>query len=153
MERSLRVLLIEGHERVRAALSDAFGRIQELTLVAVSSAASAIPLVSELEPDIVLYEPRADGSTSMLRHLVAAGRPVVVWTCSLTEGEGQVYLEACVAAVYLKSTNLDLLVTNLRHLVARRPSQARVHGVPVVEDDPAICEMVEMVLRARQEIA
>ena len=149
MDRPLRLLLVEGHERVRHAFARRLRRISDARLVgAVADCASAIPQATRLAPDVVLCEPRATGGMAGLRRLVAAGRPVVVWTSSLTEDEEEHYLRAGVAAVLLKDGDLPALLKSVRSVLLHGTGGRCAHRVLVVDDDAAVRDLLAVVLGA-----
>lgn len=128
---ALSVLLLDSHDRARAALLDALRRVDGVTVVAaVADVGTALPLISALAPDLVLYEPvTIDGETlPALRRLVAAGRPVVVLTASLVDGEADGLRAAGAAAVLLKTPHVPGLVARLDAALRRgRPLE---HALP-----------------------
>jgi DNA-binding NarL/FixJ family response regulator len=116
MAMALEILIVDGHDRVRAALTR---RLQRTPGVAVLGAVAAVPAAVELSrklaPDVVLYEPKTIQGDPMagLHALLAAGHPVAVWTSSLRRGEPEALLCAGAAAVLLKDTNLAPLLAAL----------------------------------------
>jgi DNA-binding NarL/FixJ family response regulator len=115
----LKLLVVEGHAQVRAALTERLHRTPGLrVLAAVGDVPAALFLLQERALDLVLCEPRtmaADPRTAVAT-LAAAGRPVVVWTSSLVEGEAALLRAAGAAAVLLKDLDLTHLVRTIRTL-------------------------------------
>ena len=110
------LLIVDDHAQVRLALAQRLSRVPEaVILAAVPDVSSAVPLVRSLHPDVVLYEPKATGHllTNELGQLLAAGRPVVVWTSWLEGNEAADFLRAGARAVLLKDTNITSLIEKL----------------------------------------
>jgi DNA-binding NarL/FixJ family response regulator len=113
---TLKLLIVEGHDRVRAALAQRLHRTPGVrVLAAVRDVPAALSLIEERPLDLVLCDPHtlAGDRRRAIRTLAATGRPIVVWTSSLIEGEAAVLRAAGAAAVLLK----DLDLTQLLHTV------------------------------------
>lgn len=140
----MRLLIVDGHAQVRAALARRLHRRQDATvLAAVGNVTAGARLVAELIPDVVLCEPRTMGvdPVAAVRRLVAAGAPVAVWTSSLVQGEAEAFRRAGAAATLLKDTNLSGLIAALLPLVPQ--------GAPEVPTNPAPFPTRRATLRAR----
>ena len=117
------VLIVDGHERARSALVQRLQRMQGVTvLAAVGDEGTAVRLIRELAPDVVLLEPKtmAGNPGVALRWLAGTGRPVVIWTSSLVDGEAEALKRDGAAAVLLKDTNLPGLLRALETAIAAR---------------------------------
>jgi DNA-binding NarL/FixJ family response regulator len=120
MAMPLRLLIVDGHDRVRAALAQRLQRTPGVVVVgAAAEVSAAVQLSRTVAPDVVLYEPKTIQGNPMvgLQQLLVAGHPVVVWTSLLLHGEADAFLRAGAAAVLLKDTNLTLLLAALAGLV------------------------------------
>ncbi len=108
----VRLIIVDGHAGVRAALAERLRRVPGIVVVgAVAEVPVAARASRELAPDVVIYEPRTtQGNPLASLRLLALGRPVVVWTTSLRRGEAEALLRAGAASVLLKDTNLTLLL-------------------------------------------
>jgi DNA-binding NarL/FixJ family response regulator len=121
MTDTLRIVLVDDHDRVRSALLDRLQHVPGvLVLAAVGDVPSAIHHLTYLKADLVLFEPRTVPSSDSLPlpSLVASGVPVVVWTSSLTGDEAESYIQAGAAAVLLKDANIPRLVATLVEIIA-----------------------------------
>jgi len=121
MATALHLLIVDEHAQVRLALSERLRRLPgTVVLGAVPDVASAVPLVHTLQPDIVLFEPKSAGHSQQegLKPLLAAGRPVVVWTSWLGDDDVDTFLRAGARAVLLKDTNIAGLVSRLASIEA-----------------------------------
>jgi DNA-binding NarL/FixJ family response regulator len=117
----MNLLIVEGHDGVRRGLATALGRAPAVSVLgAAAHLSEALPLIARQAPDVVLFEPRttAGAPLAALQRLVGAGRPVVVLTSSLLDGEGEAFLRAGAAAVALKGDHTAALLATLE----------RVHG-------------------------
>lgn len=116
VQSSLRLLVVDGHERVRDALLD---RLSHLPLVgsvaAASSVSTALAFLQEFRPDVVLCDPRTfkGNPTEIIGRLAQAPCPIVVLTSSLWDGEEIMYRNAGAATVVLKGTDLSALLARL----------------------------------------
>jgi DNA-binding NarL/FixJ family response regulator len=131
MSAGLKLLLVEGHEQVRAALMRRLHRAPGVrSLDAVADLPSALSLLRDPSADLVLCEPQAlavDPQTAV-RLLAATGRPIVVWTSSLREGEAAMLHAAGAAAVLLKEVNLTHLLRTIRDLCATPCIESQGNG-------------------------
>src|SRR5512146_1683247 len=93
----LTLVIVDGHDRARAALTERLQRLADvLVLAAIGEIGRAIEVIGQLKPDVVLLESRtADGNpVATLCRSVGIGQPVVVLTSSLTEGEAESFRRA-----------------------------------------------------------
>jgi NarL family two-component system response regulator YdfI len=121
MAMPVHLLIVDEHAQVRLALAERLLRVpQAIVLGAVSDVASAVPLVRNLHPDVVLYEPKTARQRQHddLAPLLAAGSPVVVWTSWLDDDEAQAFLRAGARDVLLKDTNILALIERLAAIAA-----------------------------------
>ena len=117
--RPLRVLLVDDHEMVRTGLKAMLSGLLAVRVVGeAADADSAVRMVSNLEPDIVLCDVRlgADSGLDLCRALLAdrPGRRVVMLT--VYDDEQYLYeaLRAGARGYLLKRINGDELVRQLR---------------------------------------
>jgi DNA-binding NarL/FixJ family response regulator len=116
---TLKLLIVEGHDRVRAALAQRLHRTPGLhVLAAVADVPSALSLLEERALDLVLCDPHtlAGDRRRAIRALAATGCPIVVWTSSLVDGEAAMLRAAGAAAVLLKDLDLTHLLRTIRAL-------------------------------------
>lgn len=110
------LVIVDEHTVVRDALVQRLSRCPTVQVLgAVADVTSALPLVASGRPDLVLYEPKSctHPNTTDFASLVAAGKPIVVWTSSVFEDEVQRYRQAGAAAVLLKDPDIPHLVSTL----------------------------------------
>lgn len=118
---TLRIVLVDGHDRVRTALVNRLQHVPDaIVLAAVSDVSSAVEQLAYIKADLILFEPRTVLRTEPppLRSLVATGVPVVIWTSSLNEDEVESYMHAGAVAVLLKDANVPHLVATLAAIIA-----------------------------------
>jgi DNA-binding NarL/FixJ family response regulator len=123
---TLKLLIVEGHDRVRAALAQRLHRTPGLhVLAAVGDVPSALSLLEEWALDLVLCDPHTltGDRRRAIRTLAATGRPIVVWTSSLVEGEAAMLRGAGAAAVLLKDLDLTQLLHTIQALGRADTSQ------------------------------
>lgn len=123
MAAPLRLVIVEGHEKVRVALEQSLGRLCGVVLLAaVADPRHAEGLIAQFAPDAVLYEPKAarDDPLAALRRVVAAGAPVLIWTSSLLPGEADAYRRCGACAVLLKDGDLPGLLRAITQVVGTR---------------------------------
>ena len=96
------LLLVEGHAEVREALARRLRH--EYTITAVDGLAAAGEVLRRLSPAAVIVDPRtiATRTEDVLALLRLSGRPVIVLTSSLLEGEEERLHRAGAAAILLK---------------------------------------------------
>ncbi|HVC80602.1 MAG TPA: hypothetical protein VNL35_08915 [Chloroflexota bacterium] len=112
----LRVLLVEGHPSVRAALLDGLGRAAIVgSVAAVGSLSTAVAFLREIKPDIVVCDPRTLRGRPLdtITCLGGLGCPLVAHTSSVDTGEAAAWEGAGAAAVILKGGNLSSLLAQL----------------------------------------
>jgi DNA-binding NarL/FixJ family response regulator len=116
----MNLLIVEGHEGVRRGLAATLSRHPQVCVLgAVDNLPAALTLCETRQPDVVLFEPRTTAGAPLaeLQRLVGAGRPVVVLTSSLLDGEGQAFMGAGAAAVVLKGGHTAPLLATLERAV------------------------------------
>ncbi len=121
--RPLTLVVVDGHDLVRSALVRRLQRLPNVTvLAAVDDVGLAVSLIGELTPDAVLLEPKTveERSPTTVSRLAGAGRPVVVLTSSLVDGEAARLTDEGAAAVLLKDTNFHRLLQTIRAAVDPR---------------------------------
>jgi DNA-binding NarL/FixJ family response regulator len=119
MSDRLKLLIVEGHDLVRAAFMQRLDRVPGMEVLgAVADVPAALSLVWEQAPDLVLCDPQtiATEPRAAVSTLAATGFPVVVWTSSLVEGEAAVLRAAGAGAVLLKDLNISHLLWTIRSL-------------------------------------
>ena len=112
----LRVLLVDGHPGVRAALLEALDRAALVgSVAAVGTVRAALAVLRELSPDIVICDPRtlAGSPPEIIACLSGSRSPLVVHTSSLDEGDGARWARAGAAAVLLKGGDLSALLAQV----------------------------------------
>jgi len=122
MERTL--LLLDGHDGVRAALASRLRHTEGVGMVAVAKQlADALTAVRETPPDAVIYDPHTvDGDAAQaIQRLTENGCPVIVLTSSLVGDEAEALHRAGAAALLLKGSN----VTQLLHEIEQAIEGAR----------------------------
>jgi DNA-binding NarL/FixJ family response regulator len=113
---AVRLVIVEEHTGVRDALVHRLHRRTDAQVLgAVESVERAVQLIATNKPDLVLYEPKcvAKHNPAGFSALLAAGRPVVVWTSSLLADEAETFTRAGAAAVLLKDCDISHLVATL----------------------------------------
>jgi two-component system invasion response regulator UvrY len=116
MERT--ILLLDGHDGVRAALTSRLRHTEGVgTVAAAKHLVDALTAVRETPPDAVIYDPHTvDGDAAeAIRRLAENGRPVIVLTSSLVGDEAEALHRAGATAILLKGSN----VTQLLHEIER----------------------------------
>jgi DNA-binding NarL/FixJ family response regulator len=109
----LTLVIVDGHERARSALVRRLQRMPNVrVLAAVDDVGLAVTLIGELGPDVVLLEPKTveERSPTAVSRLADTGRPIVVLTSSLVEGEAKNLIKAGASAVLLKDTDFQGLI-------------------------------------------
>ena len=112
----LRVLLVDGHPGVRAALLAMLDRAAIVgSVAAVGNVSAALAFLRELRPDIVVCDPRTlpGRPTDIVTRLSGFGCPLVVHTSSVDEGDASAWERAGAAAVLLKGGKLSSLLAQL----------------------------------------
>ncbi len=130
MDPPITVLLVDGHQGVRAALTTRLTGLPGVRTVAQAPTIDdALRMAQEDAPDVALYDPLtvgADPAEAVLR-LRRTGCPVVVLTSSVLETEEKALLHAGVAGILLKGLPID-------HLLAQLQSAVRHHPRPPAHD-------------------
>jgi DNA-binding NarL/FixJ family response regulator len=112
----LRLLVVDGHESVRAALLDHLSRLPLVgSLAAASSVSTALAFLREFRPDLVLCDPRTlqGNPADIIGRLAEAPCPLVVLTSSLWDEEELLCRNAGAAAAVLKGTDLGALLAKI----------------------------------------
>lgn len=123
MSTSMTLLIVDGHQGVREALAQRLQHVPGIgAVVAVDCIGAAIHRAHECAPDAVIYDPKtvAGNAAEMIRNLTTGGRPVVVLTSSLLEGEAAMLAGAGAAAVLLMGSGIAELVGRIETAVAAR---------------------------------
>lgn len=116
MDRSLTLVLVDGHDQIRSALATGLRRFASVRLLAaVGEVESAVPVIETKRPQVVLFEPKTMHRPVQrsLPVLLATACPVVIWTSSLVDGEADMLLRSGATAVLLKEVRLAHLVHGL----------------------------------------
>ncbi|MBI3014595.1 MAG: response regulator transcription factor [Candidatus Tectomicrobia bacterium] len=122
---NIKVLIVDGHEKVRQELTAALGRKQGLEIVgAAATGQEALRQVMSLRPDLVLLDVKMDdGNGVETCRRIAAMIPmarVVVLTSYFDETERNKVLSAGACAYLLKEIGAKQLIHALRALGADR---------------------------------
>ena len=123
MTSPVRVLLVEDNDTFRETLELLFGLRDEVDVVgSVSSGDKAIPLVVELEPDVVLMDYRMPGlNGAEATRAVLSAYPdtrIVCLSASVTAGEVEEVLNAGAVACVTKDEDFDRLVATIQEAAA-----------------------------------
>jgi DNA-binding NarL/FixJ family response regulator len=119
----VRVLLVEDNDTFRTTLELLFGFRDEIEVVgSVASGDKALPLVTELEPDVVLMDYRMPGlNGAEATRAVLASYPsarVVCYSASVTTEEIDEVMRAGAVACVTKDENFDRLVSTIQEAAA-----------------------------------
>jgi DNA-binding NarL/FixJ family response regulator len=121
MERTL--LLLDGHDGVRAALAARLRHAEGVRAVAAASdLADALSIARTTTPDAVIYDPHTvvGNADEAILQLGAGGRPVIVLTSSLVGDEAAALTRAGAAALLLKGSNVTCLLREIEDTIAER---------------------------------
>jgi len=115
----VRVLLVEDNDTFRETLDLLFGLRDEVQVVgSVASGDEAIPLVVDLQPDVVLMDYRMPGlNGAEATRAVLAAYPhtrIVCLSASVTTGEIEEVLAAGAVACVTKDEDFDRLVATIQ---------------------------------------
>lgn len=107
------LLIVDGHAGVREALTRRLWQVYIVT--AVDSLEAAREVLRHLSPAAVLVDPRtiAGRTEEVLAALRHAGRPLIVLTSSLFDGEEERLQRGGAAAILLKGRPLTELVAQI----------------------------------------
>jgi DNA-binding NarL/FixJ family response regulator len=119
----VRVLLVEDNDIFRQTLEQLFAFRDEVEVVgSVSSGDKALPLVTELEPDVVLMDyrmPGLNGAEATRAMLASYPRTrIVCLTASVTADEVDEVMRAGAVACLTKDQNFDRLVSTIQEAAA-----------------------------------
>lgn len=119
----VRVLLVEDNDTFRETLELLFGLRDEIEVVgSASSGDKAVPLVSELEPDVVLMDYRMPGlNGAEATRAVLAAYPetrIVCLSASVTVDEVDEVMRAGAVACVTKDEDFDRLVSTIQRAAA-----------------------------------
>lgn len=119
----VRVLLVEDNDTFRETLELLFGLRDEIEVVgSASSGDKAVPLVSELEPDVVLMDYRMPGlNGAEATRAVLAAYPktrIVCLSASVTVDEVDEVMRAGAVACVTKDEDFDRLVSTIQQAAA-----------------------------------
>jgi two-component system response regulator AlgR len=130
MSTELRVLIVDDEAPARERLQRLVGELPGFSIAGVcSNGADALPLVGELEPEVVLLDIRMPGMTGIevARHLSALERPpAVVFTTAYDEYALEAF-EAQAVGYLLKPVRRERLEEALKH--ASRLSAPQLRGL------------------------
>lgn len=129
MSRPIRLLIVDDHAEVREALKYRLSSAPDMAVVGeVADAETAIAMVRNLHPDVVLIESkRADGRGLELISWVAEsglGSLVVVLTSYPSEWERWSAHRAGAVNYLLKEIDSSLLIDRIRHAAALYPARS-----------------------------
>lgn len=115
----VRVLLVEDNDTFRETLALLFGLRDEIEVVgSASSGDKALPLVTELKPDVVLMDYRMPGlnGTEATRAVLAAypKTRIVCLSASVTVDEVDEVMRAGAVACVTKDEDFDRLVSTIQ---------------------------------------
>jgi DNA-binding NarL/FixJ family response regulator len=128
MDMPLTLLIVDGHRGVREALIARLQRTPGVRAVGAVECEVAVRLAREMAPDAVVYDPRTvDGDMLTVCRLLGAGRPVVVFTPVLEDGDAHALRRAGAAAVLLKGCAVSVLLAEIRAAIAAHAAHA-AHG-------------------------
>jgi DNA-binding NarL/FixJ family response regulator len=122
------LLIVDGHERVRAALMHRLQRaLAEGVVVSTGDLPAATRAIQELAPDAILYDPRTvrGDPRQTLHTLSQSGSPVVILTSSLQDHEEPLLRQAGAAALLYKGMRSTEVLDTIEHAIACAP--AHVH--------------------------
>lgn len=107
------LLIVDGHAGVREALTRRLRQVYIVT--AVDSLEAARDVLRQLSPAAILVDPRtiAARADDLLATLRRPGRPVIVLTSSLLDGEEERLQRGGVAAIHLKGWPLPELLARI----------------------------------------
>lgn len=120
---AVRVLLVEDNDTFRETLELLFGLREEIEVVgSASSGDKALPLVTELEPDVVLMDYRMPGlngaeATRAVLDAYPSAR-VVCLSASVTPDEVEEVKRAGAVACVTKDQDFDRLVSTIQEAAA-----------------------------------
>ena len=114
------LLIVDGHAGVREALTHRLRQVYIVT--AVDSLEAACEVLRYLSPAAILVDPRtlAMRAGDILAPLRIAGRPVIVLTSSLFDGEEERLQGGGAAAILLKGGPLMELVAQIEAAIGAR---------------------------------
>ncbi|HBY96827.1 MAG: response regulator transcription factor [Ardenticatenaceae bacterium] len=110
--RTRRLLVVDAHRRVRSALLARLARVPGIMVVGdTAEEDEAVRLAVNLQPDIILLEPKQLDATHLVRHLreVAPASRVVVQTSYPDLWEEETLLQAGASTYLLKTLDLNSL--------------------------------------------
>lgn len=127
------LLIVDGHPGVREALARRLR--QAYTVTAVDGLAAAGEVLRRLSPAAVIVDPRTIAALpdDVLALLGLAGRPVIVLTSSLLEGEEGRLHRAGAAAILLKGRPFAELLVRIDAAIGEAspvPRRRRGTGLP-----------------------
>jgi DNA-binding NarL/FixJ family response regulator len=119
----VRVLLVEDNDTFRETLELLFGLRDEVEVVgSVASGDKALPLVTDLEPDVVLMDYRMPGlNGAEATRAVLAAYPktrIVCLSASVTVDEVDEVMRAGAVACVTKDEDFDRLVATIQQAAA-----------------------------------
>jgi DNA-binding NarL/FixJ family response regulator len=119
----VRVLLVEDNDTFRETLELLFGLRDEIEVVgSASSGDKALPLVTELEPDVVVMDyrmPGLNGAEATRAVLASCPRTrIVCLSASVTVDEVNEVLRAGAVACVTKDEDFDRLVSTIQEAAA-----------------------------------
>ena len=119
----VRVLLVEDNDTFRETLELLFGLRDEVEVVgSVASGDKALPLVTDLEPDVVLMDYRMPGlNGAEATRAVLAAYPktrIVCLSASVTVDEVEEVMRAGAVACVTKDEDFDRLVATIQQAAA-----------------------------------
>jgi DNA-binding NarL/FixJ family response regulator len=131
MERT--ILLLDGHDGVRAALASRLRHAEGVGAVAAAKdLADALTALQARPPDAVVYDPHTveGDATSTIARLAASGCPVIVLTSSLVGDEAAALCDAGAAALLLKGGTVTQLLQEIDHAIiaSTRPGPQTRHA-------------------------
>lgn len=134
--KSIRVLIIESHPKVRKALAARLHASPEIEVVATTEDAVGAPHSwAELAPDVVLFDSKVAREcgakiAELLDALKTSGTGVIVLATYSNETERSELLEAGAHRYVLKDVDSDLLISVIRSVTERHPSAGSAPAVP-----------------------